>query len=233
MAELVGRDADAVHGPPAFAGAPDAASLASAHGLAPAAAPPVLPNPPAYAPPVILAPPVVPPAVQPPVFIAPPVVQPVIPVVPPPFVPVAPPIVMPQVVPVPVPIVPQVVPVPPMAAHMGAPIAPTPVAQTPCAAAASSMPEFSAAPAPIEYVWAPPPEPEAVGGAFTQQPALSVAQPPLRAVEVIPSVVEVAAVVVPHNMNAEVEKRKRKVRLGLGLRVGLGLRARARARAQG
>ena len=227
MAELLLRDGDAVHGPPVvFAGAPDAALLASAHGLVPAAAPPLLPIPPAYAPPVILAPPLVPPAVQPPVFIAPPVVPPVIPVVPPPFIPVAPPIVMPQVVPVPVPIVPQVVPVPPMAAHMGAPIAPMPVAPTPYAAAASSMPEFAAASPLIEYVWAQPPEPEAVGGTFTQQPALSVAQPPpppqLQAVEVIPAVVEVAAVVVPQDMKADAAKRKRPVRLGLGLRVGLG-----------
>ena len=40
MGELLLRDGDAVHGPPAFAGAPDAASLAFAH--VPAAAPPMI-----------------------------------------------------------------------------------------------------------------------------------------------------------------------------------------------
>jgi len=128
---------------------------------------------------------------------------------------------MPQFVPVP--IVPQVFPqvVPPLAAHMGAPIAPMPVAQTNYAVAASSMPEFTAAPPPVEYVWAQPPESEAAGGMFTQQAALPVAPPPhphphphpqLQAVEVTPAVVEVAAVVVPHDTKGDAAKRKRPAR---------------------
>lgn len=113
-------------------------------------------------------------------------------------------------------------PFPPMAAHMQAPMAaPVAAAQTTnYAAVASALPEFAAAAPPPEFVWAQS-EAEAAQHATYTHRALTnqfTSQPPqqqqqlLQTVEVIPAMVEVAAVVVPLDMKGGGAKRKRAVR---------------------
>ena len=119
-------------------------------------------------------------------------------------------------------------PFPPMAAHMQAPMAaPVAAAQTTnYAAVASALPEFAAAAPPPEFVWAQS-EAEAAQHAtythraltnqFTSQPPQQQQQQLLQTVEVIPAMVEVAAVVVPLDMKGGGAKRKRAVTLPLPL----------------